>query len=218
MAPAGHLPRGRCLHLRARRRRAGARRRAGRRRGDRHGRGRRDGEGLRVLRTRAPRRNRGRDRRTASRSRRPGSASRSSFSANSSARRDRKRRSPSRCSSTTARTFTKPSPPSGPIALQAANAITTKAERDAALDEATDAIAAELAPDYPEREREIRSAVRVATRRRSSASGSSKKASASTGGARPTSGRSQPRSACSRPLTDRPSSSVATPRCSTSAR
>ncbi|MGO9335556.1 MAG: polyribonucleotide nucleotidyltransferase [Acidimicrobiales bacterium] len=42
--------------------------------------------------------------------------------------------------------------------LQTANAITTKTERKAALDEATDAIVAELAPEFPEREREVRSA------------------------------------------------------------
>ncbi|HLN05852.1 MAG TPA: polyribonucleotide nucleotidyltransferase [Acidimicrobiales bacterium] len=49
--------------------------------------------------------------------------------------------------------------------LQSANAITTKSERNAALDETTDAIAAELAPEFPEREREIRSAVRAYTKK-----------------------------------------------------
>ena len=49
--------------------------------------------------------------------------------------------------------------------LEAANAITTKTERNAALDEVTDAIAAELAPEFPEREREIRSAARAYTKK-----------------------------------------------------
>ncbi len=49
--------------------------------------------------------------------------------------------------------------------LEAANAITTKTERNTALDEATDAIAAELAPEFPEREREVRSAARAYTKK-----------------------------------------------------
>ena len=49
--------------------------------------------------------------------------------------------------------------------LQSANAITTKAERSAALDEATDAIAAELASEFPEREREVRAAARSYTKK-----------------------------------------------------
>ena len=49
--------------------------------------------------------------------------------------------------------------------LQTANAITTKTERKAALGEATDAIVAELAPEFPEREREIRSAALAYTKK-----------------------------------------------------
>jgi polyribonucleotide nucleotidyltransferase len=49
--------------------------------------------------------------------------------------------------------------------VQTANAITTKTERNVALDEATEAIAAELAPEFPEREREIRAAVRSYTKK-----------------------------------------------------
>jgi polyribonucleotide nucleotidyltransferase len=49
--------------------------------------------------------------------------------------------------------------------LKSANAITTKAERGAALDEATDAIVEELASEFPEREREIRSAARSFTKK-----------------------------------------------------
>jgi polyribonucleotide nucleotidyltransferase len=53
----------------------------------------------------------------------------------------------------------------GAARLETANAITTKTERNAALDEVTDAIAAELAPEFPEREREIRSAARAYTKK-----------------------------------------------------
>ena len=77
----------------------------------------------------------------------------------------KKRPSTSCSSSTTARTSTSVSPPPEPIASEAANAITTKTERNAALDEATDAIVAELAPEFPEREREIRSAARAYTKK-----------------------------------------------------
>jgi len=49
--------------------------------------------------------------------------------------------------------------------LQAANAITSKSERGAALDEATDAIVEELSAEFAEREREIRSAVRSHTKK-----------------------------------------------------
>jgi len=49
--------------------------------------------------------------------------------------------------------------------LQAANSITTKTERNSALDEATDEIVAELAPEFPEREREIKAAVRAYTKK-----------------------------------------------------
>ncbi len=48
--------------------------------------------------------------------------------------------------------------------LQTANAITTKSERSAELDEATDAIVAGLALEFPEREREIRAAARSYTK------------------------------------------------------
>jgi polyribonucleotide nucleotidyltransferase len=53
----------------------------------------------------------------------------------------------------------------GAARLETANAITTKTERNAALDEVTDAIAAELAPEFPERDREIRSAARAYTKK-----------------------------------------------------
>jgi len=49
--------------------------------------------------------------------------------------------------------------------LEAANAITAKAERNAALDEATDAIVEELSPEFPEREREVRAAARAYTKK-----------------------------------------------------
>jgi polyribonucleotide nucleotidyltransferase len=49
--------------------------------------------------------------------------------------------------------------------LQKANAITTKSERNTALDEATEAILAELSPEFPEREREIKAAVRAYTKK-----------------------------------------------------
>lgn len=96
-----------------------------------------------------------------------------------------------------------------------ANAITTKSERSSALDEATEAILAELAPEFDGREREIKRQF-ARSRRRSSASGSWRRASGSTGALRPTSGRSRPRSALSRRRTAPVSSSGATPRSSTS--
>ncbi|MGO9197679.1 MAG: polyribonucleotide nucleotidyltransferase [Acidimicrobiales bacterium] len=46
-----------------------------------------------------------------------------------------------------------------------ANAITTKTERNEALDEVTDSIIAELAPEFPEREREIKAAIRSLTKK-----------------------------------------------------
>ncbi|MHB1987522.1 MAG: polyribonucleotide nucleotidyltransferase [Acidimicrobiales bacterium] len=46
-----------------------------------------------------------------------------------------------------------------------ANSITTKAERAAALDEATDSIMAELASGFPDREREIKAAIRSLTKK-----------------------------------------------------
>jgi polyribonucleotide nucleotidyltransferase len=49
--------------------------------------------------------------------------------------------------------------------LAKANAITAKAERNAALDEATAAIVAELAPELPDREREIAAAVKTLTKK-----------------------------------------------------
>jgi len=54
---------------------------------------------------------------------------------------------------------------SGSDALTKANTITVKAERNAAIDEATAALVAELAPDFPEREREIKAAVRSLTKK-----------------------------------------------------
>jgi polyribonucleotide nucleotidyltransferase len=46
-----------------------------------------------------------------------------------------------------------------------ANAITTKSERNAALDAAGDAVIEELAPEFPEREREIKAAIRSFTKK-----------------------------------------------------
>jgi polyribonucleotide nucleotidyltransferase len=52
----------------------------------------------------------------------------------------------------------------GTDALVKANTITQKAERNAALDEATESILAELSPEFPDREREIKAAVRSLTK------------------------------------------------------
>ncbi len=49
--------------------------------------------------------------------------------------------------------------------ISTANAITTKAERNAALDEATDSILSELAEEFEGREREIKAAVRSLTKK-----------------------------------------------------
>ncbi|HXX91920.1 MAG TPA: polyribonucleotide nucleotidyltransferase [Acidimicrobiales bacterium] len=49
--------------------------------------------------------------------------------------------------------------------LSKANTITVKAERNAAIDEATDSILEQLAPEFPEREREIKAAVRALTKK-----------------------------------------------------
>ncbi len=49
--------------------------------------------------------------------------------------------------------------------VAAANASTAKAERNAALDEVTAALVSELAPEFPEREREIKAAVRALTKK-----------------------------------------------------
>jgi polyribonucleotide nucleotidyltransferase len=49
--------------------------------------------------------------------------------------------------------------------LTAANSITTKTERNDALDEALDAVVGELAPEFPDREREIKAAVRSFTKK-----------------------------------------------------
>jgi polyribonucleotide nucleotidyltransferase len=49
--------------------------------------------------------------------------------------------------------------------LAKANTITTKAERNSAIDEATEAVVAELAPEFPEREREIKGAIRALTKK-----------------------------------------------------
>ncbi len=51
-----------------------------------------------------------------------------------------------------------------PSASVEANALTGKAERNAALDEATAEIVAKLAPEFPDREREIKAAVRSFTK------------------------------------------------------
>ena len=53
----------------------------------------------------------------------------------------------------------------GSDALAKANTITEKAERNAAIDEATTSIIAELSPEFPEREREIKAAVRSLTKK-----------------------------------------------------
>ncbi|MGD0379365.1 MAG: polyribonucleotide nucleotidyltransferase [Acidimicrobiales bacterium] len=53
----------------------------------------------------------------------------------------------------------------GSDAVAKANTITEKAERNAALDEATVSIMAQLSPEFPEREREIKSAVRSLTKK-----------------------------------------------------
>jgi polyribonucleotide nucleotidyltransferase len=53
----------------------------------------------------------------------------------------------------------------GSDAVAKANTITEKAERNAALDEATASIMAQLSPEFPEREREIKSAVRSLTKK-----------------------------------------------------
>ena len=53
----------------------------------------------------------------------------------------------------------------GADSVAKANLPTEKAERNAALDEATTAIIAELAPEFPEREREIKAAVRSLTKK-----------------------------------------------------
>jgi polyribonucleotide nucleotidyltransferase len=53
----------------------------------------------------------------------------------------------------------------GTAAVTKANTITEKAERNAALDEATASIIAELGPEFPEREREIKAAVRSLTKK-----------------------------------------------------
>jgi polyribonucleotide nucleotidyltransferase len=53
----------------------------------------------------------------------------------------------------------------GTDAVAKANTITEKAERNAALDEATTSIMAQLSPEFPEREREIKAAVRSLTKK-----------------------------------------------------
>ncbi|MGO9912153.1 MAG: polyribonucleotide nucleotidyltransferase [Acidimicrobiales bacterium] len=53
----------------------------------------------------------------------------------------------------------------GTDAISKANAITTKTERNTALDEATTSLVAELAPEFPEREREIKPAIRSLTKK-----------------------------------------------------
>ncbi len=53
----------------------------------------------------------------------------------------------------------------GTDAVAKANTITEKAERNAALDEVTTSIMAQLGPEFPEREREIKAAVRSLTKK-----------------------------------------------------
>ena len=104
---------------------------------------------------------------------------------------------------------------SGTGLLASANTITAKAERNAALAEATSAIVAELADEFPEREGEIKAAIRSLTKKlvrkrivedglRIDGRGHHRHPAAVA-----------PRSTSSRPRTARPSSSVARPRCST---
>ncbi len=53
----------------------------------------------------------------------------------------------------------------GTDAIAKANTITQKGERNAAVDEATGSIVAQLAPEFPDREREIKAAVRAVTKK-----------------------------------------------------
>ncbi|HYA67619.1 MAG TPA: polyribonucleotide nucleotidyltransferase, partial [Acidimicrobiales bacterium] len=53
----------------------------------------------------------------------------------------------------------------GTDALAKANAITAKADRNAAIDAAAESIGLQLAPEFPEREREIKAAVRALTKK-----------------------------------------------------
>ncbi len=53
----------------------------------------------------------------------------------------------------------------GSDAIAKANTITEKAERNAALDETTTSIIAQLSPEFPEREREIKAAARALTKK-----------------------------------------------------
>ncbi len=53
----------------------------------------------------------------------------------------------------------------GTDAVAKANTITDKAERNAALDEETTSVIAQLSPEFPEREREIKAAVRSLTKK-----------------------------------------------------
>ena len=97
-----------------------------------------------------------------------------------------------------------------------ANTITAKAERNAAIDEATDAIAADRwPPSSPSASGEIKAAVRSLTkklvRQRIVEDGRPHRRADD----RPTSGRCRPRSTCSRRRTARRSSSGVRPRCST---
>ena len=166
--PPPHLPGGRRVHLRAGRGRPGAAR--GRRRRDRHhdGRGRRHREVLGATTRRAPPRSPRRCWPRASRRPRPGSASRSSCSASwwptvvAETRPDRAHRV-QHLHATTATTSSRGWRPSAPSPLAKANAITDKAERNAAIDEATDGHhRASWPAEFPEREREIKAAVTVA--------------------------------------------------------
>ena len=105
------------------------------------------------------------DRRTGSRPRRPGSASRSSCSASSCAKAGSKETIVLHLFRRLRRRRLRAGRGGGRRTLASANAITTKSERNAALDEATEAIVAELAPEFPDREREIQAAARSYTKK-----------------------------------------------------
>jgi len=102
----------------------------------------------------------------------------------------------------------------GTSAVAAANTIVAKAERNAAIDEATASITATLGTEFEGREREIKAAVRSLTKKLVRQR-IVEEACASTGAPRRTSDPSRPRSTCSRPPTARRCSSVARPRSST---
>ena len=102
----------------------------------------------------------------------------------------------------------------GTDAIAKANLVTTKAERNAALDAAGDEIKAALAEEFAERAGEVKAAIRSLTkklvRKRIVEDGMRVD-----GRGTRTSGPSRPRSTSSRPPTARRSSSAARPRSST---